>query len=61
MTALALAHGLNFADLHDRDGLVRLDGAFVRWLEGVDAELHAKLMAARAAPETLAAKEESPC
>jgi NADPH-dependent glutamate synthase beta subunit-like oxidoreductase/NAD(P)H-flavin reductase len=59
MTALALAHGLNFADLHDRDGLVRLDGAFVRWLEGVDAELHAKLMAARAAPETLAAKEES--
>ena len=59
MTALALAHGLNFADLHDRDGLVRLDGAFVRWLEGVDAELHAKLMAARAAPETLAAKEEA--
>src|SRR5258708_40010667 len=59
MPGLALAHGLPFPDLHYRDGLVRLDGAFVRWLEGVDARLHAKLMAARAAPETLAAKEES--
>src|SRR5882672_4111354 len=59
MTALALAHGLTFTNLHDRDGLVRLDGFFVRWLEGVDAGLHAKLMAARAAPETMAAKEES--
>src|SRR6266404_1892770 len=59
MTALALAHGLTFANLHDRDGLVRLDGFFVRWLEGVDAGLHAKLMAARAAPDTMAAKEES--
>src|SRR5713226_1048389 len=59
MTALALAHGLTFANLHERDGLVRLDGFFVRWLVGVDAGLHAKLMAARAAPEAMAAKEES--
>ncbi len=29
MTDLILQHGLSFADLYDRDGLVRLDRAFV--------------------------------
>ncbi|MDP1841742.1 MAG: FAD-dependent oxidoreductase, partial [Reyranella sp.] len=46
-------------DLYDRDGLGRLDAAFAGWLQGVDAGLHARLMAARATPGALAAKDES--
>jgi NADPH-dependent glutamate synthase beta subunit-like oxidoreductase/NAD(P)H-flavin reductase len=59
MTAPQLAHGLSFTDLYDRAGLVRLDAAFVDWLKGINVEAHARLMAARAAPEQLAAKDES--
>ncbi|HYC63492.1 MAG TPA: hypothetical protein VEC14_02080, partial [Reyranellaceae bacterium] len=59
MTALALGHGLSFPDLYDRDGLVRLDAAFVAWLERENAGLHTLLMGARAAPDQLAAKDES--
>ncbi|MBI3197165.1 MAG: FAD-dependent oxidoreductase, partial [Rhodospirillales bacterium] len=54
-----LTHGLSFNDLYDRDGLGRLDAAFAAWLQGVDAGLHARLMAARAAPDTLPPKDES--
>ena len=32
MSELALKHGLGFAELYDRDGLVRLDRAFVAHL-----------------------------
>jgi len=59
MTSPSLSHGLGFNDLYDRDGLVRLDAAFVDWLKGVDVDGHARLMTARAAPERLAAKDES--
>ncbi len=59
MTALALAHGLSLPDLYDRDGLARLDAAFIAWLEDENAGLHALLMGARSAPEALAAKDES--
>ena len=59
MTSPSLSHGLGFNDLYDRDGLVRLDAAFVDWLKGVDVDGHARLMAARAAPDRLAAKDES--
>ncbi len=59
MTALALAHGLSFPDLYDRDGLARLDAAFIAWLEDENAGLHALLMGARSAPEALAVKDES--
>jgi len=55
----SLAHGLSFQDLYARDGLARLDAAFVAWLQGVNVEAHARLMAARAAPDALPAKEES--
>jgi NADPH-dependent glutamate synthase beta subunit-like oxidoreductase/NAD(P)H-flavin reductase len=55
----SLAHGLVFDDLYRRDGLSRLDAAFVAWLKGADVEGHARLMAARAAPDALAAKDES--
>jgi len=57
--ALSLAHGLSFDDLHDREGLARLDAAFVAWLRQIDVEAHARLMAARTAPDSLAAKDES--
>src|SRR3954464_11822415 len=57
--APALTHGLGFNDLYDRDGLGRLDAAFAGWLQDVDAGLHARLMAARVAPDQLAPKDES--
>jgi NADPH-dependent glutamate synthase beta subunit-like oxidoreductase/NAD(P)H-flavin reductase len=59
MTDLALKHGLSFADLYERDGLIRLDRAFVAHLAATDAALHDRLMAARAAPEVLDRKAES--
>jgi len=59
MTELALRHGLDFADLYERDGLVRLDRAFVGDLAAADAALHDRLMAARAAPDALDRKSES--
>ncbi len=57
--APVLSHGFSFNDLYDRDGLARLDAAFAAWLQGVDAGLHARLMAARATPGELADKDES--
>ena len=59
LTELRLAHGLAFADLYDRAGLVRLDAAFLDHLGGVDAALRQSLDAARAEPSALAAKQES--
>src|ERR1700728_3200848 len=59
MTDLVLQHGLSFADLYDRDGLVRLDAAFMAHLQQVDASLFALLAAGRAAPEKLADKDQS--
>jgi len=59
MTAPALGHGLSFNDLYDRDGLARLDAAFAGWLQTANVDVHARLMAARVAPDQLAAKDES--
>jgi len=56
---LKLAHGLSFADLYRRDGLVRLDAAFLEFLDSVDATLVARLLAARANPPALDTKAES--
>ena len=58
-TNLVLGFGLDFADLYHRDGLVRLDQAFVQWLKDGDPMLFDRLMAGRAAPEAVAAKDES--
>src|SRR5712691_2907583 len=55
----ALGFDLRFADLHDREGLVRLDGCFVAFLAERDRELHGRLMAARATPAAVAGKAES--
>ena len=46
-----LKHGLSFDDLHDREGVARLDAAFVAWLKDAHVDAHARLVAARAAPE----------
>ena len=54
---MKLAFGLAFADLHDRAKLARLDGLFLDALKRADAGLHDRLMAARAAPDALAAKD----
>ncbi len=55
----SLAHGLSFDDLYDREGLARLDAAFVAWLKDTSVDGHARLMAARLAPKALAPKDES--
>jgi hypothetical protein len=44
--ALTLAHGLSFAGLYDRDGLVRLDGLFMHALGAADGDLRRRLEAA---------------
>ncbi|MGC2414982.1 MAG: FAD-dependent oxidoreductase [Stellaceae bacterium] len=59
MTELALQHGLSFADLYERDGLVRLDRAFVAHLAAAETSLHDRLMMARAEPDALDRKAES--
>lgn len=56
---LRLAYGLDFADLYARDGLARLDAAFVAHLAEADVALHDRLVTARATPDALAAKDES--
>ncbi|HUK06891.1 MAG TPA: FAD-dependent oxidoreductase [Stellaceae bacterium] len=56
---LRLQHGLAFDDLYRREGLVRLDAAFVAHLVAGDAELHNRLMAARRAPQSIEAKAHS--
>jgi NADPH-dependent glutamate synthase beta subunit-like oxidoreductase/NAD(P)H-flavin reductase len=57
--ALKLAFGFSFADLHDREGMVRLDRAFMDGLQANDAALANRLLAARANPDGVAAKDES--
>jgi NADPH-dependent glutamate synthase beta subunit-like oxidoreductase/NAD(P)H-flavin reductase len=60
---LKLAFGLSFAELYRRDGLARLDAAFLSHLEAVDAScagaLQARLRAAREDPASLDNKAES--
>jgi NADPH-dependent glutamate synthase beta subunit-like oxidoreductase/NAD(P)H-flavin reductase len=58
-TDLSLRAGFSFADLYTRDGLLRLDQAFIDDLAGADALLHAQLMAARQADNPLEARLES--
>ncbi len=56
---LNLAFDLDFSDLYRRDGLLRLDTAFVRALEAVDGALCQRLLETRADPSALAPKQES--
>src|SRR5258707_7738202 len=59
MIDLALKHGLTFPDLYDRDGLIRLDRAFVAHSLSADAALPDRLMTGRAEPDALDHKAES--
>ncbi|HUH86135.1 MAG TPA: pyridine nucleotide-disulfide oxidoreductase, partial [Stellaceae bacterium] len=59
MTTLVLGHGLAFEDLYRRQGLMRLDAAFVGHLREVDVALHNRLMVARHDPTALARKDEA--
>jgi NADPH-dependent glutamate synthase beta subunit-like oxidoreductase/NAD(P)H-flavin reductase len=54
-----LAFGLDYPMLYARDGLVRLDAAFVEFLGALDPALRERLEAARKDPAALAAKAES--
>jgi NADPH-dependent glutamate synthase beta subunit-like oxidoreductase/NAD(P)H-flavin reductase len=59
MTDLVLKHGLCFADLYDREGLVRVDRAFVAHLAETDVGLHDRLMTARRDPDAIERLDES--
>jgi NADPH-dependent glutamate synthase beta subunit-like oxidoreductase/NAD(P)H-flavin reductase len=59
MSEPSLKHGLAFADLWARSGLVRLDAAFVAHLAACDAALHDRLVTARRDPEAIEHKDES--
>jgi NADPH-dependent glutamate synthase beta subunit-like oxidoreductase/NAD(P)H-flavin reductase len=59
MTHPALGFGISFPELYQREGLERVDRAFLAELGQADAGLRDRLVAARAAPESLAAKDES--
>ncbi len=59
MTDLVLEHGLCFADLYDREGVVRVDRAFVAHLAETDVGLHDRLMTARRDPDAIEHLEES--
>jgi NADPH-dependent glutamate synthase beta subunit-like oxidoreductase/NAD(P)H-flavin reductase len=54
-----LGFGFTFADLSGRDGLIRLDKQFLEVLADQEADLHHRLLAARAAPDSLTNREES--
>jgi NADPH-dependent glutamate synthase beta subunit-like oxidoreductase/NAD(P)H-flavin reductase len=56
---LELAHGIAFADLYTVAGARRIDELFVAHLQRADAALAERLVQARAAPASLAAKDES--
>jgi NADPH-dependent glutamate synthase beta subunit-like oxidoreductase/NAD(P)H-flavin reductase len=56
---LKLAFGLSFADLYRRDGLARLDAAFLGRLGEANAALGSRLAAARENPQGLDNKSES--
>src|SRR5215510_12157027 len=54
---MTLGFGIQFGDLYDRAGLLRVDVAFREFLAGADAALAERLAAARSRPP--ATKEES--
>src|SRR5215470_4571423 len=55
----SLAFGFSVPDLYDREALVRLDAAFLSFLDETDNGLHQRITAARDDPAALTAKQES--
>jgi len=56
---LSLGYGFSFNDFYERDGLSRLDAAFLDFLGEGDAALRAQLEAARQSPNELPGKSQS--
>ncbi|MBV6486518.1 MAG: FAD-dependent oxidoreductase [Pseudorhodoplanes sp.] len=56
---LELAFGIEFSDLYSRDGLARLDTAFLDHLRASDPAVAERLSSARATPDDLGRKAES--
>ncbi|MGE0357566.1 MAG: FAD-dependent oxidoreductase [Burkholderiales bacterium] len=56
---LSLSFDTQFDDLYETEGLARLDARFLVALEAADPAVHTRLLAARAAPASLAPKEEA--
>ena len=56
---LNLSHGLTFADLYRREGLIKLDAAFHAHLSTADAALADRLTAGRTNAYMLTKKDES--
>jgi NADPH-dependent glutamate synthase beta subunit-like oxidoreductase/NAD(P)H-flavin reductase len=56
---LRLGFGFSFEDLFRREGLIRLDALFVEQLAAADSGLRDRLMAVRAAPESVSPTEHS--
>src|SRR5689334_2417528 len=57
--AVTLDFGFSFAELGEREGLVRLDHVFLDHVAAEYGALHARLMVARAAPESISTADES--
>src|SRR5882672_129933 len=58
-TFMQLGFGIRFSDLYEREGLIRVDRAFLDFLGAADGALLQKLLAARADPAALPPKAES--
>ncbi len=56
---LVLSFGIGFDDLHDAEGLARLDARFLDFLQAADPDLRGRLESARATPGDLAPKAEA--
>src|SRR5579872_2548197 len=59
MAELELKYGLAFGDLYRREGLAKVDDAFLKHLGEADAPLRERLVAARANADALPVKDES--
>ena len=57
--ALSLSDGFSFGDLYDREGLLRIDAAFLADLRAAAPALYDRLLAARENPAGLANKQSS--
>src|SRR3954464_9818135 len=58
-TSMKLGFGIGFPALYERDGLARIDQAFLGFLGELDAALLERLASARTNPAALAPKAES--
>lgn len=59
MTHPALGYGISFPELYERQGLNKIDQAFLEALGAADADLRDRLLRARAEPTSLSAKAEA--